>query len=149
MLFMSLLCGFLWDAQHLLADSPSDPYIYTDPVPTLRFGYSIILYAFMGFIVLSIQPFTKSGNWYMTIALAGLSLFLYLLVEYSLLTFVRGGFLYDQRVFLRIVYSALLTMPFSFLIFVGLFKVAKLCGYQIRYQGLKKERKLDFDLRYE
>jgi len=149
MLLMAFICGFLWDAQHLLTHSSGDPHIYTDPVPTLRFGYSIILYAAMGFIMQGIQPLFKRGVWYLSILLAGIALFFYLIAEFALLTFVRGDFVFSSEIFFRILISAALTMPFSFLIFLILFKLAKLCKYQIRYEGLKRDSKLGFDLRYE
>jgi len=118
-------------------------------VPTLQFGYSIVLYAAMGFIMQGIQPLFKRGIWWLSIILAGIALFLYLMTEFCILTFIRGDFVFNSEVFYRILISAGLTMPFSLLMFLILFKLAKICNYQIRYEGLKTENKMGFDLRYE
>ena len=144
MLGLAFLCGFLWDAQHLplpLPDSVSiDEAVYPHPVETMRFGYSIILYAFMGFLMQGIQPLFREGKWHVSALLTGVAIFLYLFVEFMLITFVRGEFVLTRGTLLKISFSALLTMLLSPLVFWALFKLAAMFHHTIRYDGLQTER---------
>ncbi len=63
MLLLAFICGFLWDAQHLLGTAGGDAKVYTDPVEMMMFGYSIVLYAAMGFLMQGIQPLFREGKW--------------------------------------------------------------------------------------
>ena len=92
MLLLAFICGLLWDAQHTLGPQGGDPEIYSNPVESLRFGYSIILYAMMGLLMQGIQPLFRRGKWHISSILAGIAIFLYLFSEYLLLNFVRGDF---------------------------------------------------------
>ncbi len=138
MLLLAFLAGFLWDAQHYLGSHGGDPGVYTELVPSLSFGYSILLYGFMGFIMQSMQPLFRRGLWQVSVLLTGVATFLYLFAEFSLITFVRGEFLYPSRVFLQISLTAALTMIGSPLVFAFLFRLAKACDYIIRYDGLRR-----------
>ena len=141
MLILAFLCGFLWDAQHLPLAGPfgGDLAVYLDPVASMRFGYSIILYAFMGFLMQGIQPLFREGKWHVSALLTGVALFLYLFTEFMLITFVRGEFSLSRGTMLKISFSALLTMLLSPLVFWALFKFAALFNHTIRYDGLKTD----------
>lgn len=137
MLILAYICGFLWDAQNTLGSAGGDPSVYTESVETLRFGHSIILYAFMGVIMQGVQPLFKKGVWQLSAILTGVATFLYLLAEYMLINIVRGEFYFPARIFYQIWISAALTMIFSPLIFLILFKLAKWFDHTISYSGLK------------
>lgn len=145
MLALAFLCGFLWDAQHLPFPLPEsleiDPKVYPHPVETMRFGYSIILYAFMGFLMQGIQPLFREGKWHVSALLTGVAIFLYLFAEFMLITFVRGEFVLTRGTLLKISFSALLTMLLSPVIFWALFKLAEMFHHTIRYDGLATERR--------
>ena len=141
MLLLAFVCGFLWDAQHTLSSQGGDPEIYSDPVESLRFGYSIILYALMGLLMQGIQPLFRMGKWHISSILAGIAIFLYLFSEYLLLNFVRGDFTFPPTVFYRIYLTSALTMLFSPLIFWIIFQLASASRHTIRYDGLKRERR--------
>ena len=51
MLVLAFICGFFWDAQHTLGPKAGILKFIPDPVESLRFGYSIILYAMMGLLM--------------------------------------------------------------------------------------------------
>ena len=139
MLLLAFICGLLWDAQHTLGPQGGDPEIYSDPVESLRFGSSIILYAMMGLLIQGIQPLFRRGKWHTSSILAGIAIFLYLFSEYLLLNFVRGDFTLPPSVFYRIYLTSALTMLFSPLVFWIIFRLASSCRYTIRYEGLKRQ----------
>jgi cell shape-determining protein MreD len=140
MLLLAFVCGFLTDAQNTIGPHGGDPEVYTRPVEQLRFGYSILLYGFMGFLMHGIQPLFRQGQWQFSAMLSGVAVFLYLLVEYLLINFIRGGFAMNQSVLLKIACSAAITMVFSPLVFWLLFRLADWSGYTIRMDGLKKAK---------
>lgn len=138
MLLLSFVCGILWDAQHTILPAMGDPLIYTEPVETLRFGYSVFLFAFAGFVMQGVQPIFREGKWQLSALVTGVALFLYLLVELLLLSFVRGHLELSSATFKFILYSSVLTMLLSPPVFLLLFKFAEIFNYRIRYEGLRK-----------
>jgi len=131
MLALAFLGGFLWDAQQVLAVDEGDPLIYHSTSDSLKFGYSIILYTLMGFLMQGIRPFFKAGKWYLSAALTGIAIFLYLFVEYLLRGFIIGGFSFDNGIIEQIGATSVLTMLASPFVFWLLFKIADLSGYEI------------------
>lgn len=140
MLLLAFVCGFLTDAQNTIGDHGGDPEVYTRPVEQLRFGYSILLYGFMGYLMHGIQPLFRQGQWQFSAMLSGVAVFLYLLVEYLLINFIRGGLAMNQTVLLKVACSAAITTVFSPLVFWLLFRLADWSGYTIRMDGLKKAK---------
>lgn len=137
MLLLAFLCGFLWDAQHVLGAHGGSPDIYLDANEDVRFGYSIILYALMGFFMQGLQPLFREGRWHVSALLSGVAIFLYLFVEYMFITFVRGDLTLTRELFLKMSYTSLFTMFLSPLVFWALFRLAAQFHYTIRYEGLK------------
>jgi cell shape-determining protein MreD len=140
MLLLAFVCGFLTDAQNTMGAHGGDPEIYTRPVEQLRFGYSILLYGVMGYLMHGIQPLFRQGRWQFSAMLSGVAVFLYLLGEYLLINFIRGGLTMNQTVVLKVACSSAITMIFSPLIFWLLFRLAEWSGYTIRFDGLKKAK---------
>lgn len=141
MLLLAFICGFLWDAQHVLGEHGGNPEVYISPVESLSFGYSIILYAVIGTLMQGIQPLFRKGVWHISSLLAGVCIFLYLFAEYLLINFVRGDFVFPSATFYRIYLTGAITMLFSPLIFWIIFKLAAYCKYTIEYEGLKRKPK--------
>jgi len=141
MLLLAFICGFLWDAQHTLGAQGGDPAMYADPVESLRFGYSVILYAMMGLFMQFIQPLFRKAKWHTSSILAGVGIFSYLFAEYLLLNFVRGDFSFPPSVLYRIYLSSALTMLFSPLIFWIISQLASSYHYNIRYEGLRQKHR--------
>lgn len=144
MLLLAFVCGFLTDAQNVLGPlgdmEKIDPEVYARPVEQLRFGYSILLYGVMGFLMHGIQPLFRQGQWQFSAMLSGVAVFLYLLAEYLLINFIRGGLVINQSVMLKIACSSAVTMIFSPLIFWVIFRLADKSRYVIRFDGLKKPK---------
>jgi cell shape-determining protein MreD len=130
MLLLAFICGFLWDAQNALGPDGGDPDVYTHPVASLRFGYSILLYAFIGFIMQGVRPWFRSGRWQFSVPLACISLFVYLALEYLLLVFVRGDLSVSAAVSRQIILTAALTTLFAPPVFWLLSRLARWCGVE-------------------
>ncbi|KAB2643200.1 MAG: hypothetical protein DVB26_00315 [Verrucomicrobia bacterium] len=141
MLLLAFVCGFLWDAQCSIGAHGGDPEIYSQPVESLRFGYSILLFGAMGFLMQGIQPLFKQGKWYFSALLSGIAILLYLAAEYLIITFVRGNFIFTKATALQMAYTALLTMLFSPLVFWILFRIASWCRHSINPEAAKKRRR--------
>ncbi|MGC6459109.1 MAG: hypothetical protein ACON4R_12180 [Akkermansiaceae bacterium] len=134
MLILAFLGGFLWDAQNIIVYPQGDEAVYNAPTDSLKFGYSIVLYALMGFLMQGIRPLFQEGKWYLSAAFAGVAIFLYLFIEYLIRSFITGGFSLDNGAIEQIGATSLLTMMLSPVIFWILFKVADLCGHPIDYR---------------
>jgi cell shape-determining protein MreD len=140
MLLLAFIGGFLWDANSFTGPHGGDPEIYTQPVESIRFGCSVLLFAAMGALMQGIQPLFKEGKWYLSALLSGIAVFLYLAAEYSIICFIRGGFIVSQATLMQMVFSSLLTMLFSPIIFAILFTIASLCQHSINPDADKRNR---------
>ena len=141
MLLLAFIGGFFWDAHCALGPHGGDPEIYTQQVESLRFGYSIFLFAAMGFLMQGIQPLFKQGKWQFSALLSGIAIFLYLAAEYVIINFVRGEFTLSKATILQMVFTSLLTMLFSPLVFWLLFRVARACDHSINPEAGRKRRR--------
>ncbi len=141
MLILAFLGGFFWDAHCALGPNGGDPRVYTQPVESLRFGYSIFLFAVMGFLMQGIQPLFKKGKWYLSAALSGIVIFLYLAAEYVIVNFVRGDFVLSEATVVQVAYSSVLTMLFSPLVFWLLFRIARACHHSIIPEANRRRRR--------
>lgn len=131
MVILAFLGGFLWDAQQVLLVAQGDPLVY-DPSPDrLIFGYSIVLYGMMGFLMQGVRPIFQDGKWYVTAVLSGIAIFLYLAIEYLLRSFIIGGYYLDQGIIKQIAATSALTLLLSPFIFWLLFQIADLCGHNL------------------
>lgn len=145
MLLLAFLGGFLWDAQQIIYPPlPAEENltihktIYHTLTETMKFGYTILLYALMGFLMQGIQPIFKQGKWYLSGILTAVAIFLYLMIEFLLFSFIRGGFEISIPVMKQISLTALLSMLISPLIFWSLFQIADLCKHEISYDSLRR-----------
>ena len=141
MLLLAFIGGFFWDAHCALGPHGGDPEIYTQQVESLRFGYSIFLFAAMGFLMQGIQPLFKQGKWQFSALLSGIAIFLYLAAEYAIINFVRGEFTLSKATILQMVFTSLLTMLFSPLVFWLLFRIARACDHSINPEAGRKRRR--------
>ncbi len=141
MLALAFICGFLWDAQNALGPPGGDPEVYKHPAESLRFGYSIVLYGLIGYLMQGIQPLFREGKWQFSTFLVGVSIFIYLVAEYLIINFVRGDFVFSRATLFQIVFTSVLTMLFSPVVFWVLFHIAERFRHEIRFEGLKKKKR--------
>ncbi len=144
MLLLAFIAGFLWDANSITGVHGGDPEIYTQPVESIRFGSSILLFAGMGYLMQGIQPLFRQGKWYLSAALSGIAVFLYLAAEYAIISFIRGGFMLTQATLMQMIYTSVLTMLISPIVFWILFTIASLCQYSLNPDADKKNRRRTF-----
>lgn len=138
MLLLSFLCGLLWDAQHTILPVSGDPEVYPEVVGTLKFGYSIFLFAIAGFVMQGVKPLFQEGKWHVSALVTGVALFIYLFIELMVISFVRGSLVFTEGIFKFILLSSIVTMVFSPVVFFFLFKLADFYRYRISYKGLRK-----------
>ena len=141
MLLLAFTGGFFWDAHCWLGPHGGDPEVYTQQVESLRFGYSIFLFAAMGFLMQGIQPLFKQGKWQISAFLSGIAIFLYQAAEYAIINFVRGNFALSKATVMLMLFTSLLTMLFSPLVFWLLFRIAKSCDHSINPEAGRKRRR--------
>jgi len=140
MLLLAFIGGLLWDAQCALGPSVGDPAVYVDQVESLRFGFSILLFGAMGYLMQGIQPLYRSGRWQFSALLSGIAVFFYLAAEYLVITFIRGGFVLSRQTFMQMVYTSVLTMLFSPFVFWLLGRIARRCDHSFQPQPKRKPR---------
>jgi cell shape-determining protein MreD len=141
MLLLAFIGGFFWDAHCWLGPHGGDPEVYSQQVETLRFGYSIFLFGAMGFLMQGIQPLFKQGKWQFSAMLSGIAILLYLAAEYAIINFVRGEFTLSRDTAMQMVFTSLLTMIFSPLVFWLLFRIARACDHSINPEAGRKRRR--------
>ena len=141
MLLLAFIGGFLWDAHCAIGPHGGDPEVYTQQVESLRFGYSILLFGAMGFLMQGIQPLFKQGKWQFSALLSGIAIFLYLAAEYAIINFVRGEFVLSQATLTQMLFTSLLTMLFSPFVFWMLFSIAGACNHSLNPDAVKKRQK--------
>jgi cell shape-determining protein MreD len=140
MLLLAFIGGFFWDAHCAIGPHGGDPEVYTQQVESLRFGYSILLFGAMGFLMQGIQPLFKQGKWQFSAMLSGIAIFLYLAAEYAIINFVRGDFVLSKATVMQMLFTSLLTMLFSPFVFWLLFRVAKACDHSINPDAGRKRQ---------
>ncbi len=141
MLVLAFIGGFFWDAQCALGPHGGDPEVYTQQVESLRFGYSILLFGGMGLLMQGIQPLFQQGKWQFSAMLSGIAVMLYLAAEYAIINFVRGDFVLNWATLLQIVYTSVLTMLFSPLVFWMLFRISSACDHSINPEAGRRCRR--------
>jgi cell shape-determining protein MreD len=142
MLILAFIGGVFWDAHCALGPHGRSPEVYTQQVESLHFGYSILLFGAMGLLMQGIQPLFRRGKWRLSALLSGIVIFLYLTVEYLIITFVRGDFTLTKATLLQMGFTSLLTLIFSPLVFGLLFWIAKACGHPIYPQAGRNRRRI-------
>lgn len=141
MLLLAFIGGILWDAHCSLAPIMADPEVYTQPVESLRFGYSILLFAGMGFLMQGLKPIFQQGKWHFSALLSGVAIFLYLAAEFILISFVRGDFTVTRSILRLMTYTSLLSMLFSPMIFWLLYRLAKIFDHSLYPEANRPKRR--------
>lgn len=134
-LIFALLTGLLWDAEHTIAPFTRTTDFEVETVDNLKYGYSILLFGLIGFLIKFLQANLKYRGLGVYVVIIFLSLFLYLSLETLLLLFIRGwGTLQDYRFLYQILFTSLFTALFSPLLIFTLVGLWKMLG--TREKGL-------------
>jgi cell shape-determining protein MreD len=146
MLLLAFFTGFLWDSKNMTFFADADVILAGQNIGTVvskggsTFGFSIFMLALLGALFQGIRPLFRRGHWTLPILFAGLGTFLLLLLEYLWINFRRGGFSFSRDIWFHILTTALLSMLISPAIFYAIDRMAALCGFQIRHDGLTQRR---------
>lgn len=141
MLLLAFIGGALWDAHCSLAPISADPEVYIQPVESLRFGYSILLFAAMGFLMQGLIPLFRQGKWQFSALLSGVAILLYLTAEYIIISFVQGDFIVTRDILRFLFYTSVLTMLFSPLVFWLLHQIARIFNHSLYPEANKNKRR--------
>lgn len=141
MLLSAFIAGLLWDAHCSLAPISMNPEVYIQPAGSLPFGYSILLFAAMGFLMQGLNPLFRQGKWQFSALLTGVAIFLYLTAEFILISFVRGDFVISRSIIRLMSYTSLLTMLFSPLVFWILYRTAMLFDFSLYPEANRNRRR--------
>lgn len=141
MLLLAFAGGFLWDAHCAIGPHGGDPEVYTQPVESLRFGFSILLFGALGYLMQGVRPLFQQGKWQVSALLTGIAILIYLFVEYMLINFVRGEFVFRGEIAGQMLFTSGVTMLFSPIIFWMLFKLSEWCDHPILMVEHNKRRR--------
>ena len=113
MLFLAFTGGFMWDA--LVATHIVDGSL------EISLGWSIVMYAVLGAIMNGFRPLFQRGHgWEIHCLLSGPLLSIFVLSEFLMITFRRGGFLFPKIIWWRIGGEGLAAMIVSPIVFLFL-----------------------------
>jgi len=111
MLLLAFAGGFMWDA--FAATQVVDGNL------EISLGWSIILYAALGAIMSGFRPLFQRGHgWEIHCLLSGPLLCIFVLSEYLMITFRRGGFIFPKIIWWRIGGEGLAAMIVSPILFL-------------------------------
>ncbi len=140
MLAMAFFTGFVWDSRNLLYQPAEDVAGVLQSGGgnvDLAMGYSILLFGLMGAFMQGIRPLFQRGRWEFPVIMIGAATLAWLTFEFLLISFRSGDFFFSPAVVVKALTGALLSMVAAPFIFILYHRVAGLCGYQIRYDGLR------------
>lgn len=148
MLVLALLTGVLWDVRYLPMSSDAGQASGAELGMTLadaatlgtadlRFGYSILLFGLLGALMQGVRPLFKKGRLELPVVMVGFATFAWLLIQYSLMTLLRGSLFFPTAMWLKLVTDTMYAMFFSPLMFLTLHILARVTSYEIKYEGLR------------
>lgn len=123
MFLLAFATGFMWDAMTVQI---------VDGNVEISLGWSIILYAILGSVMSGFRPWFQRGRWEIHCLLSGLFTAVILFVEYLMITFRRGDFIFPPIIWWRIGCSGLAATALAPAVFFLLNTVAAFTGYNPR-----------------
>jgi hypothetical protein len=147
MLVLAFFTGFLWDARHLPGVSEAmgsgldvvgeDGGAEFSASMALPFGLSIAIFGMLGTLMQGIRPLFKRGRLELPVLMVGAVTFSWLLLQYIVMTFLRGTLDFQPMVWIKMGTDTMLAMLAAPLIFLLLYSLASLSSYEIKYEGLR------------
>jgi len=152
MLMLAFMTGFVWDARYaqlIAEDKAMEQLAQVSSVggyggfsaglsgSGLGFGYSIIMFGVLGCLMQGIRPLFKKGRWELPVFMVGFVTIVWLLVQFIIITFLRGDVFFPQEVWLKMVSDTLMAMLASPSFDPVLHTLARATNYEIKYEGLR------------
>ncbi len=149
MLIFAFFTGFVWDARHLPYKPDKVKFSDASAINTggsaeirghasgnLPAGYSILLFGALGTVMQGIRPLFKRGRWELPVVMVGVATFTWLLIEYLLMSFLRGRFYFPDGLWSKLITDALLAMLAAPLLLYCLHSFARVLRFEARNEGL-------------
>lgn len=147
MLMFAWVSGFLYDMMYQIPvnfldvkEAAEKQFEVAVPSSGVTIGLSILLFGLLGSLIQGLRPLFRRGRWELPVLMTGVATALFLILFYLWINFRRGGFVFPPEVWYHILTTALLSMFAAPLIFLLIDRLAKITGYQIRYEGLARRR---------
>ena len=149
MLLLAFVTGLLWDARYLpvAAGNSASSGLWdfgglADPAALVGdgsfvFGLSILLFGLLGSFMQGIRPLFKRGRLELPVLMVGIATFSWLLVQYLLMTFLRGSLHFPSEIWSKMVTDTMLAMLVAPIIYLILYSLARMTSYEIKYEGLR------------
>jgi hypothetical protein len=153
MLIMAFFTGYVWDARYLMlpgrdssveqlasagiGDISSFSATLTGGNMDLAFGYSILIFGVLGLLMQGIRPLFKKGRWELPVLMVGVATAMWLIIQYLLINFLHGGFVFTTAVCYKIITTVMFAMLAAPLLYLMLHILARLTNYEIKYEGLR------------
>lgn len=148
MLMLALVTGILWDVRYLPMSSDvgraggaelgmTMADAATLGAADLRFGYSILVFGLLGALMQGVRPLFKKGRLELPVLMVGFATSAWLLIQYLLMTLLRGSIHFPTAMWLKLVTDTMYAMFFSPLMFLALHVLARVTSYEIKYDGLR------------
>lgn len=149
MLALALFSGVVWDARHLpyghekpraaeyseMGASGPAVELHAATGGPLPLGYSAVLFAGLGTLMQGIRPLFKRGRWELPVIMVGLATFVWLLVEYLLMSFLRGSFVFPARIWTKLITAGLLSMLAAPVLLFTLYSLARWLRFEQPREG--------------
>ncbi len=153
MLILALATGLVWDARHLpyRPEKPTKAEVRAEwssgqgsnnisetqsqGMGHLPVGYSIILFAVTGTLMQGIRPLFSRGRWELPVIMVGVATLAWLLVEFLLMSFLRGSFEFHSALWTKLVTNTLLAMLVSPILLFLLHTLQRAFHYEVRNEG--------------
>ncbi len=137
MLTLAFFSGLLWDARHL-SFSGGGLEQQAGGSGELALGYSILLFGLVGSAMQGIRPLFERGRLELPVVMIGLMTGIWLFMEYLFLVFRLGQPEFPESLWLKIGSTSLLAVLLAPIILFILYQLARLTGYEVRYEGLSQ-----------
>lgn len=123
--------GLFWDA---LTVQILNPAAMTGKAPLVEIplGWSIMVYGVLAVLVHGLRPLFLRGRWEVHCLASGFCTAAILLGEYSMITFRRGGLVFPQELWARILLPGFFAMLIAVVVYLVFNSVAGLIGYEVR-----------------
>jgi hypothetical protein len=148
MLVFAFFTGFVWDARHLPYRPDKVKFSDTSELSmnghaeirgrshgNMPPGYSILFFGAIGTVMQGIRPLFKRGRWELPVVMVGVATFGWLLIEYLLMSFLRGRFYFPDGLWTKLITDALLSMLAAPLLLYSLHSLARVLRFEARSEG--------------
>jgi hypothetical protein len=150
MLVMAFFTGLVWDARNLPYKEDKAPAIvmtsdaalgadvekHPEVGGSLPFGYTIFVFGALGTLMQGVRPLFKRGRWELPVLMVGVAIMAWLLVEYLLMSFLRGSFVFPYGMWTKLITDTLLAMLVSPVLLYLLHSVAHKMRFEAPQEGL-------------